>query len=300
MLVTTAIGRRERPELPAGHHIELPDRGTTFVRDVPGPDGAPVLVLLHGWSSTADLNWHPFYEPLARHFRVIALDHRGHGQGLRHPNEFRLEDCADDVAALADVLGIERMIVAGYSMGGPVAQLLWRRHPHLVDGLVFCSTSAAFRSTARLRMLFRAAAAVSAVRGTGTVSTVAGSAIGAVARWNGSYGQTMWGLEQLAGHDWGQLVVAGREIGRYDARHWIGDVSVPTSVIASLHDEVVPTRHQLRLAGAIPGATLRQIEGGHHRCVTEPDCFTSVFVDACREVAARSSMYVIEPDAAVA
>ncbi len=300
MLVTTAIGRRERPELPAGRQIELPGRGTTFVRDVPGPEGAPVLVLLHGWSSTADLNWHPYYEPLSRHFRVIALDHRGHGRGIRHQRDFLLEDCADDVAALADVLDIRHVIAAGYSMGGPIAQLLWRRHPHLVDGLVFCSTGAAFRTTARLRVLFRAAAGVSAVRGTGTVSTVAGSALSVVARWNGLRGESPWGLEQIAGHDWGELVEAGREIGRYDARPWIGDVSVPTSVIASLGDEVVPTRSQIRLAGAIPGATLRQIEGGHHRCVTDPEGFKSVFVAACREVSARSSIFVIDGNTAVA
>ena len=41
----------------------------------------------------------------------------------------RLADCADDVAALVDELGVTKVIAAGYSMGGPVAQLLWRRHP---------------------------------------------------------------------------------------------------------------------------------------------------------------------------
>ena len=49
---------------------------------------------------------------------------------------FRLEDCADDIAALLAALGVDRCIAVGYSMGGPIAQLLWQRHPHLVDGLV--------------------------------------------------------------------------------------------------------------------------------------------------------------------
>ena len=90
------------------------------------------------------------------------MDHRGHGRGLRDDRPFRLEDCADDVAAVADQLGIERMIVVGYSMGGPIAQLLWRRHSALVDGLVLCSTGAAFASTPRLRALFRVAGGLSA------------------------------------------------------------------------------------------------------------------------------------------
>ena len=291
MLVTTAIGRRDRPTLPAGRAIELPGRGTTFVREALGPPDAPALFLLHGWSGTADLNWHPYFDALARHFRVVAIDHRGHGQGIRHGDPFRLEDCADDVAALAERLGIERLIAVGYSMGGAIAQLLWQRHRPLVEGLVFCSTSAAFRATARLRMLFRAAAGVSAVRGTGAVTTVAGSAMGAIARWNGFRGEMTWGVEQMALHDWGTVVEAGHQIGRYDARDWIRSIEVPTSVIATLDDEVVPTRHQIWLAHTIPEATLRHFPGGHHRCVTHPERFESVLLQACREIAARSTYF---------
>ena len=62
---------------------------------------------------------------------------------------FRLADCADDVAALADVLGIDSMIPVGYSMGGPIAQLLWHRHRSLVSGMVLCATSRNFRGSQR-------------------------------------------------------------------------------------------------------------------------------------------------------
>src|SRR5262249_9076946 len=51
------------------------------------------------------------------------------------------EDCADDVAALATVLGVRRFVAVGYSMGGMIAQLLARRHPPLLSGLVLCSTA---------------------------------------------------------------------------------------------------------------------------------------------------------------
>ena len=127
------LGRATRhgdgaPWLPPGRYVWLPGRGRTFVRELAGPPGAPVLVLLHGWTATADLNWYACFAPLAEHFRVVAIDHRGHGRGLRSAEPFRLEQCADDVAALARELGIDRFVPVGYSMGGPIAQLIWQRH----------------------------------------------------------------------------------------------------------------------------------------------------------------------------
>ncbi len=129
------------PKLPHGAAMELPGRGTTFVRTMDGPPGAATVLLLHGWTATADLNWFACYHPLAEHYRVVALDHRGHGRGIRTKKGFRLEDCADDAMAVCDVLGLEHVIPIGYSMGGPVAQLVWRRHRERVQGLVLCATS---------------------------------------------------------------------------------------------------------------------------------------------------------------
>lgn len=287
MFVTTVVGGRERPALPFGRTLDLPGRGSTFVRDAAGPAGAPVVMLLHGWSATADLNWHPTFGPLSRHFRVLAMDHRGHGRGLRHPGPFRLEDCADDVAAVADQLGVERMIVVGYSMGGPIAQLLWRCRPDLVDGLVLCSTGASFASTARLRALFTMAGGLAGTRASGTVGTLAGSALGVMSRWTSRRGEVAWGVDEIALHDWASLIEAGHRIGRYDARGWIGGIDVPTAVLVTDHDEVVPTTHQLHLGDAIAGATVRRLAGGHHTCVTDPERFVPELVAACREVGER-------------
>ena len=103
---------------------DLPGRGVTRVWECPGPPGAATLMLIHGVTFTAELNWAKVFAPLARHFRLIAMDLRGHGDGIRVGSRFRLEDCADDVAALAGTLGGGRFIAVGYSMGGMVAQLL--------------------------------------------------------------------------------------------------------------------------------------------------------------------------------
>ena len=143
-----------KPWLPPGRWIELPDEGWLFVREMEGPPGAPTMLLLHGWTATSDLNWFPSYRALSARFHVVAFDHRGHGRGLRARRRFRLSDCADDAAEVATALGIERFIVAGYSMGGAVATLLWQRHRARVDGLVLCATASTFFETRtdRLRL----------------------------------------------------------------------------------------------------------------------------------------------------
>src|SRR4051812_38816071 len=94
-------------DLPAGRPLDLGDRGQTCVIDVPGPPGAPTVILLHALATTAALSWYPSISALSEHYRVVAFDQRWHGRGIRC-EKFRLEDCADDVVAVADALGIDR------------------------------------------------------------------------------------------------------------------------------------------------------------------------------------------------
>ena len=50
---------------------------------------------IHGVTFTAEPNWGMAFAPLGRHFRIVAADLRGHGDGIRLRSRFRLEDCAD-------------------------------------------------------------------------------------------------------------------------------------------------------------------------------------------------------------
>lgn len=69
-------------EPPPGGLVRVPGRGEFFLRDS-GGDGTPV-VLLHAWMFPSDLNWFRCYDPLVHAgYRVLAIDHRGHGRGLR-------------------------------------------------------------------------------------------------------------------------------------------------------------------------------------------------------------------------
>jgi pimeloyl-ACP methyl ester carboxylesterase len=287
-IVNTHHDNTATPVLPAGRHVWLPGRGRTFVRELAGPAGAPTIVLLHGWTATADLNWFPAFAPLAEHFRVVALDHRGHGRGMPSADPFRLADCADDVAALAEVLGIDQFVAVGYSMGGPIAQLLWHRHRHLVTGLVLCATSCTFSGTIREKALFAAAAGASVVaRPVGRVSQTVLLTLRELRRRRGT---GWWGLDQIAGHDLAAIVEAGRELGRFDSRSWIGAVDVPAAVLVTDDDDVVPVQRQRDLAARIPGAVVRAVAGGHSVCTAHPNRFVPALVDACRTVVRRPGL----------
>jgi pimeloyl-ACP methyl ester carboxylesterase len=157
------------PDLPPSRPLELPDRGTIQVRDFGPADATTTILLLHGWTATADLNFFRCYAPLGEQFRVVAFDHRGHGHGLRSKKRFRLEDCADDAVAVADELGIDGFVPVGYSMGGPIAQLTWRRHRERVLGLVLCATAPVFsvQRLERLSFLGASSSTCNARRATG-------------------------------------------------------------------------------------------------------------------------------------
>lgn len=269
--------------------MEIEGRGRVFVKQFRGPVGAPNLVLLHGWTATADLNWQSSYESLAEYFNVVAFDHHGHGRGVRASGSFRLEDCADDVAAVAFALGMEQLIVAGYSMGGPIASLVWRRHPRLVDGLVMCATSQRFSDSATRRAFFSVMGGTAQLSGLRQLRALGRIPANAWSRRLQRRGRDAGVVEQGLAHDWTRVFEAGVAIGRFDSRPWTHTIDVPTAVIATLDDVVVPTADQLELVDAIHGATLHRVPGGHTAC-TQPDGpFTSAVLVACRSVAGRAA-----------
>lgn len=276
------------PPLPPGRAVDLPGRGRTFVRIAQGPPGAPTLLLLHGWTASADLNWFRCYGPLSRHFNVVALDHRGHGRGIRSRRPFSLSACADDAAALVEELGIERVIAVGYSMGGPIAQLLWKRHPELVEGLVMCATSRNFGRSLPERAMFTGLLGLSGVAKL-TPGTVRRQVAGRI------FGSRLeqspigaWIIEELKRNDPGTVLQAGWSIGRFSSADWIGNVDVPAACVITTQDNVVSPRRQMRLAESIPSADVIRIAGDHGVCVMDPGRFVPALLDASRRVSRRA------------
>jgi pimeloyl-ACP methyl ester carboxylesterase len=287
------------PPLPPGHRAELPGRGTTFYREVAGPPGAPVLLLLHGWTASADLNFHGLFDELGETYRVIAPDHRGHGRGIRADERVTLEDCADDASALCLHLGIERVTAVGYSMGGTIAQILWHRHPDLVDAMVLCATASRFTDGWKDSAVFGLLGGLS--RAGRKLPESFQTKIGMRLINSRRRELDEWVTAELERHDWAQVGEAGLALGRYDSNSWISAIDVPTSVIVTLHDDVVDPIRQLRMGRAIPGADLQLVEGNHAVCSAEPERFARVLLTAVGKVGVRArAREAIVPRARVA
>ena len=275
-----------RPELPAGRELTLPDRGTTFVRTVDGPPGAPTVLLLHGWTVTAALNWFRVYRPLSQHHHVVSFDQRGHGRGIRPDGRFTLRDAVDDAVAVLDALGVERAVVAGYSMGGTVAQLLARHHPDRVAGLVLAATWAHGPSSALQNRALRGShlAGGALRRMSGPRQTAAIRAVwGRVAPTSPSQ-RPPWFVDEVLSGSMPHIVGAGRELTRFDSRPWISSIDTPAGVFVTTRDNVVPPGRQHALAARLPEAEIRYAPIDHDGCVVRPDAFVTPFVDLVRAV----------------
>ena len=279
------------PNLPPGRVVELPGRGEVFLRERRGAAGQPTILLLHGWTASADLNWFRAYDAVAPLGRLLAVDHRGHGRGIRSAERFTLEDAADDAAALLRTLDAGPAVVVGYSMGGPISMLLWDRHPDLVRGLVFEATALEWRATRRERAVWKLMAAVEYFlrlgRPKGLLERALRQAVRSAPELEPRLG---WLRAELRRGDPEALADAGRALGAYDGRSIAPRVDVPTAVVVTTRDRLVRPKKQRQLARAIRGAAAFELVGDHDVCLVHGPAFASTTAAAIADVVERSEL----------
>ena len=271
---------------PPGRVVLVPGRGEMTVRDSgPGTARRGTLLLLHGWMFGADLNWLTAYLPLQQAgYRVIAVDHRGHGRGIRSQLPFRLTDCADDCAALLKVMDTGPVTVVGYSMGGAITQLMARDHPEVVGAIVLCATTDQWKDSRSMRVAWKTIGALEFAlthtnhRFWARLLRRSGLADGGEL--------TDWIISELERNDARAVAEAGREMSRYDARAWIGKLTVPAAVICPRQDDLVPPHFQRQLAADIPGARLYELEGRHIVVTQDSDRYNRVLIHALSDLEA--------------
>jgi 3-oxoadipate enol-lactonase len=270
--------------MPPARTLGVPGHGELFFRDSGGQ--GPAVMLLHGWTASADLNWWGAYDDLIdAGYRVLAIDHRGHGRGMRAKAPFRLDDCAADAAALLRELELAPAIVVGYSMGGTIAQLMARDHRDTVAGMVLSGTAQHFsdREAAKLWKWM------------GLVSLTLSLAPRAV--WTALFRRagirptaaTAWLQGELTRNSARDMAEAGRELGRFDSRPWLGAVKVPAAAVITARDTAVSPRKQRELAAAA-GATVFEVPLDHLELTNHPGEYNPALLLALRAVTAAEDV----------
>lgn len=273
------------PPLPPGRTVALPGRGEVFVRELDGPTDRVPLLMLHGWTISADLNWYGAFGRFEGERRVVAIDHRGHGRGMRGPDPFRLVDCADDAAALLEVLGIERAVAVGYSMGGPISLLLARRHPSRVAGLVLAATALRFNGTLAERLRWRALVVLELGVRFGLGDRLVARFADDLARIDDAFAPySSWLAGEFARTHPRSLRQAGVELGRFDARPWAGGLGIPAATIVTESDVLVPVRRQRALASLLDATVVNLPGKDHDLPITDLDTFAASLADGVAAV----------------
>jgi proline iminopeptidase len=256
--------------------------GPALVPDGDGMRRRPTVVLLHGGPFSYD---HSYFKPhldwLTEQAQVVYLDLRGHGRSApTAPAEWSLEQCADDVAALCDRLGIDRPVVVGHSMGAPIALLHAARHPGRAAGVVVLSGFASWDHS-RLVEGFR---------------RVAGDEVAALADVSYAGGEVSdeeWGLvfgafgPHLPDDDTMARRVGHAELGAYgmelvrrvDLLDGLGGVEAAVLVVVGTRDPVTPVAAAEEIVAALPPgrARLEVLPGaGHFPWLDQPDLLRSV------------------------
>ncbi|HEV2360379.1 MAG TPA: alpha/beta hydrolase [Acidimicrobiales bacterium] len=292
----TAGGPPGFPDLPPGRQVDLPGRGSTFVREGgAGRDAGRDVLLLHGLTSTADLCWFSTFPLLTGSHRVVAPDMRGHGSSsFRGP--VTLEALTGDAAALIEVLGLSRPIVAGFSMGGVVAQLLWNARPDLCSGLVLCATASDWRPETlrqRAEMAVRGSTAALLRLAPSRVSERAERLVGGLGRSRTTVPSDdplrRWAQAEIARSPARGVLEATVALRRADTTSFVRGIDVPTAVVVPESDTVVDPARQERLASSIPGSHVLRLPGPHALFIEDPHPFGTAVAEAVAWVESRGA-----------
>lgn len=254
-------------------------RGVSLFTKIVG-DGYPIL-MMHGGPGADHITLLSL-KPLAESYRLVYYDHRCNGRSTGPPvDSMTWENLTADAEALRQQLGIDQWVVLGHSFGGMVALEYTLRYPGSLSGLILADTCADI-SWVRERVPQRLAEdgysprAVEAARRFFTGDLAPHQAFPFMMRFGKAYSYTYKPLEQLAmvrvKFRPQPLIFGFKHLLRgWNVMDRLGEISVPTLIMAGRHDFQFPPPHQEAMCQAIPNARLEIIEkAGHNAPMEQP------------------------------
>lgn len=226
-----------------------------------GPADAPVLLLSNSLGTDLHM-WDIQIPAFTEHFRVLRFDTRGHGKSLVTEGPYSIEQLGQDVLALLDALGLERVHFCGLSMGGLIGQWLGINAGDRLQRLVVCNTAAKIGTTdtwnPRIETVLRdGQAAMVALRDA------------SIARWftadfaaaNPHQAQQI--TDMLAATSPQGYAANCAAVRDADFRQQLAKISVPTLVIAGTEDAVTPPSGGHFLQNHVRGAQYAEFYAAH-------------------------------------
>jgi len=260
--------------------------GTRIVYQT-GGEGERWLIVANGYGGTF-CAWAEIFDLLAPHYRLLLWDYRGlYRSGIpADRGRLRIEDSCRDLDLLMEAEGIERMVLAGWSVGVQVALEQYRRRPETVEALLLIHGAhgkVLHRSVDGKLAALLLPPAVAALRVAAPVvgpallpllrglarsplALRAASLVGVVHGQPPSFHDALKGVLTL---DYGVYATMGLYADEHDADDLLPSIGVPTLVTAGSNDRITPTRVGRYQASRIPGATYFEVPSGTHYTVME-------------------------------
>lgn len=236
-----------------------------------GAPGGPAVLLGASLGTTHRL-WDALAADLARDFRVVRFDTRGHGESPAPATPYTLDGLTDDVVALADRLEIERFAYVGLSLGGAIGQQLGIDHRDRLTSLALCSTAPVFGT----RDMWKERADTVRTQGTQALADATEERWFTPAFRAEHADQVAWVMDMLRASPDDGYAGCCAALGEFDATDELAAIRVPTLVVCGAEDPTCPPSVGEAMVESIPGAGLTVIdEVAHIANVARPNAFNA-------------------------
>ncbi|PBB99523.1 alpha/beta fold hydrolase [Mesorhizobium sp. WSM3862] len=240
-------------------------------------NGAEPLVLIHGVGSYLEA-WSGVVERLKHRFTILTFDLRGHGNSSRVKGRYEIDNFVAETLALADSVGFDRFHLAGFSLGGLIAQRLALTHLPRIQRLILLSTVAGRTPEERERVLARLAALRSGEAGSHYDASLSRWLTEDFQKKNPDLIATL--RQRNSQNDPDCYASAYRVLAETDFGGFLDQIRCPTLIATGEEDAGSNPRMARYMHERIPGSELRVLPGLRHSILTEaPDLVASMMAD---------------------
>jgi pimeloyl-ACP methyl ester carboxylesterase len=241
----------------------------------------PALVLLHGWTENHKF-WKLQIPEFSKNYKVIAIDLRGHGESDKPKTGYSIQTFADDLYHMLSELEIDKVVIAGHSMGGMTALVFCLTYPEKVKALILVNTtSAGIHDTAPISL----SETLEMIRMSGFENVVEQFFAPTFFAPRTSEDLINWAKSEVLKTPQYAVEGALKAIMEHNVTEKLSKITVPTLIIHSTHDLAIGVQMAKILHEKIPISNLQIIDGaGHHTMLEKPDEFKHAVSDFLRKI----------------